>query len=150
MFIYYSLYLNKDLRLHGFNTFLTLAGLGKLDTNLNYLKDLIDTFSSLPEVYGILLGGSRSTKLFDKLSDYDVYIYINKEIPLEKRKIICEKIFEYYELNNTFWETEDNGILKKNKYSVDIIYRKISWLDEYLNKLLFEYKVNIGYTTCIW
>ena len=73
---------------------------------------LVEAFSKLEGIDAIMLGGSRADNTHDETSDYDLYIYINQEIPLEKRKEITDRYCEYMELNNQFWEMEDDGILK--------------------------------------
>jgi predicted nucleotidyltransferase len=114
------------------------------------VMEMVNDFSKLEEVDGILLAGSHATKTNDKDSDYDIYIYATKEIPLEKRKVICDKYCSYVELNNTFWETEDDGFLKEGNIAVEIIYRDLAWIDGLLNKTLVKCEADTGYTTCFW
>ena len=44
------------------------------------VNELFNELGSLEEVEAIALGGSRSTGRSDATSDYDVYVYINREI----------------------------------------------------------------------
>jgi len=120
-----------------------------IDINKTVL-DLSHGFSKLEEVKGILLAGSHATKTNDKNSDYDIYIYVSKEIALEKRKEITDKFFSYMELNNTFWEKEDDGVLLEDNIEVEIIYRDLNWIKSSLNRTLIECQADIGYTTCFW
>jgi hypothetical protein len=53
------------------------------------------------------------------------------------------------ELNNQFWETEDDGILYDGT-PVELIYRGFDWLDEELERVLFNHQAKTGYTTCFW
>lgn len=114
------------------------------------LKDMLNDFSKLEEVEGILLAGSHATKTNDKDSDYDIYIYMSKEISIEKRKIITDKFCSYMELNNTFWETEDDGRLKEDNIPIEIIYRELDFFDAVLNRTLIKCEADTGYTTCFW
>lgn len=114
------------------------------------VMEMVHEFSKLEEVEGILLAGSHATKTYDIDSDYDIYIYISREITLEKRKVITNKYFSYMELNNTFWETEDDGFLKENNIPVEIIYRELAWIDDLLNKTTVKCIAEVGYTTCFW
>lgn len=114
------------------------------------LKDMLNDFSKLEEVEGILLAGSHATKTNDKDSDYDIYTYVSKEISIEKRKIITDKFCSYMELNNTFWETEDDGVLKEDNIPIEIIYRDLDFFDTVLNRTLIKCEADIGYTTCFW
>ena len=122
-----------------------------IDNNINKrVIELVHEFSKLEEVKGILLAGSHATKTNDKNSDYDIYIYISKEITIKKRKEITDKFFKYIELDNTFWEQEDDGILTEGNIEVEIIYRDLNWIDSSLKRTLLEFQANTGYTTCFW
>lgn len=114
------------------------------------LIEMMNEFSNIEEVKGITLAGSYATKTNDADSDYDIYVYSSKEIPLEKRKIITDKFCSYMELNNTFWETEDDGILKESNIPIEIIYRDLEWISGALNRTLIDQQADIGYTTCLW
>lgn len=120
-----------------------------MNINENVMK-MVNDFSKLEEVDGILLAGSYATKTNDKNSDYDIYIYTTKEIPVEKRKAITDKYCSYMELNNTFWETEDDGFLKESNIPVEIIYRDLAWIDGLLDRTLVKCEADAGYTTCFW
>ena len=50
------------------------------------VEDLVLEFSKLEEIEGILLGGSQATNTTDSASDYDLYFYYSKEVPIEKRR----------------------------------------------------------------
>ncbi len=120
---------------------------------MNIDKDvinLVNEFSRLEQVEGILLAGSHATKTNDKESDYDIYIYTNYEIGLEERKKITTKLCSYIELNNTFWETEDDGVFTESNIEVEIIYRNLEWINSSLNRTLLRCEADIGYTTCFW
>lgn len=112
------------------------------------LQDMLNEFTKLEEVESILLAGSRATNRVDENSDYDIYIYTNKEIAIDKRKSITDTYCSYMELNNTFWETEDDGILREGEVPVEIIYRDMDFLEGFLNRTLIKCEADIGYTTC--
>lgn len=114
------------------------------------VTELIKKFSHLEEVEGILLAGSHALGTNDSNSDYDIYIYSSKSIDVSKRREICDEFFEYVEINNTFWETEDDGFLKDRKIPVEIIYRNIAWITENLDRVVYGFQADTGYTTCLW
>lgn len=113
-----------------------------------YFEGLIKEFKNLDEVEIIMLGGSKAINKDDELSDYDVYIYFDKYIEVEKRKRILDKYLKYYEIANKFWEEEDDGILKNNK-EIEIIYRNVEFLEEQFNNAFKEYNTSFGYSTCM-
>ena len=69
---------------------------------------LFSELSALPQVEAIALGGSRAGIHYDEKSDYDVYLYCTSPVSEEVRKDILSKYCMYMEIDNHFWETEDN------------------------------------------
>lgn len=116
----------------------------------NDITKMLDEFTKIETVEGIMLAGSRAVKTNDEFSDYDIYIYTKRDIPVNIRKTITDKYCCYMELNNCFWETEDDGILKDNNIPVEIIYRNLDWINDSLNRTIVDCKADTGYTTCFW
>ena len=110
---------------------------------------LINDFSEQPQVDAILLGGSRATDKSDEKSDYDIYIYVNSELPIEVRRGLLEQKCELLELDNRYWETEDNGILN-GQFLFDFVYRGLGWIEEHLTSVLNKGQASTGYSTCVW
>jgi predicted nucleotidyltransferase len=114
-----------------------------------YFNSLIDELSNLEAVEGILLSGSRAGQLYDESSDYDVYVYINQEIDVTIRKKITMNYCTYMDLDNRYWEIEDDGQLKSG-IDIELIYRNIESIDCILENVVFNHQANIGYSTCFW
>lgn len=114
------------------------------------LHAIVNEFSKLQEVEAILLAGSHTTGISDEYSDYDLYIYFNREITIVKREGITKKFCDYMEINNQFWEIEDDGVIRDGNIPIEIIYRNLDWIDAQLERVLFKYQADIGYTTCFW
>ena len=106
-------------------------------------------FTKLPEITAIALGGSRSGNNYDRSSDYDLYIYC-KSIPNKAvRKLILNKYCSYVELENQFWEVEDNCTLSDG-IDIDIIYRNINDFESNIENVVEKHQASNGYTTCFW
>lgn len=114
------------------------------------LKNMLREFANLEEVESILIAGSRTTDTVDLNSDYDVYIYAKDPIPVSQREAITSKYCSYKEINNQFWETEDDVCLIEENIPVDLVYRSLQWLDASLHRTLIMHEADIGYTTCFW
>ena len=106
-------------------------------------------FTKLPEVTAIVLGGSRSGNNYDKNSDYDLYIYCTNIPDKDVRKLILDKYCSYIELNNQFWEFEDDCTLSDG-IDIDIIYRNINDFENNIENVVEKYHAANGYTTCFW
>lgn len=114
-----------------------------------YLMSLIQELAELEQVQAIALAGSHSINMNDSMSDYDVYVYISESIPVKVRKTITEKHCSEMEVNNQFWEDEDDGVLKSGT-EIELIYRDMVWLDSELERVVFQHQGSTGYSTCFW
>lgn len=110
---------------------------------------LFQEFKNLPQIEAIALGGSRAGNNYDEKSDYDVYVYYTELIPEEIRNNILSKYCCNIEIENHFWEYEDNCKLK-NGIDIDIIYRKLDDFASAIENVVEKYHVSNGYTTCMW
>ena len=113
-----------------------------------FFNQTIDLFQQFEEVDAIVLGGSRTTGKHDLESDYDVYVYLNRELNTEKRRSALAQTCKYMEINNTYWEREDDCILS-NGINIDFIYRTIEDMTQSLVNTLENHNAQCGYTTCI-
>lgn len=113
-----------------------------------FFDQTINAFQKFEEVDSIVLGGSRSVNSNDENSDYDVYIYLNSWLDESKRRIILETTCSYLEINNTYWECEDDCILNDG-VRLEIIYRNLIDTDNSLSGTLLNHQANCGYSTCL-
>lgn len=113
------------------------------------IDKIVNEFKKFEEVEGMTLGGSHGAGTSDDKSDYDLYVYLNAPLDVEKRRNVLGKHCSYMEYDNHFWEPEDDGILQ-NGIDIELIYRSIDELDRNLEELLDLHKVSLSYTTCFW
>ncbi|MBQ7758595.1 DUF4037 domain-containing protein [Anaerotignum sp.] len=113
------------------------------------VEKLFDEFAALPQIEAIALGGSRAGEVYDKKSDYDVYLYCTSAIEEDVRLCILEKYCSFMEIGNHFWEYEDNCVLK-NGIDIDILYRDLDSFAENVASVVEQYQACNGYTTCMW
>lgn len=121
---------------------------GEAKMNKEAINGLVTDLSLLKEVKAITLGGSRSTGRADLTSDYDLYIYINNDVPLNQRQRITEKYCQYMELGNTYYELEEDGQLKDGTV-IEMIYRNINDFESQLKIHMEDYIAYGGYSTCL-
>lgn len=110
---------------------------------------LIERLIECDPIEAIGLGGSRATNLADAHSDYDLYIYLNQDLPLAVREQVFEGLFQIIEYDNQFWEREDDGIFLDG-IPIDILYRNIEDFDKALETTLLYHQAQNAYTTCLW
>ncbi|MFB8791590.1 MAG: nucleotidyltransferase domain-containing protein [Potamolinea sp.] len=114
------------------------------------VKAIADKFGNLPQVLAVALAGSRTTGVSNPTSDYDFYVYIQEEIPVETREIIAKEFAQRLEINNQFWEVGDEWIDNKTGCRVDIMYRTPQWIEQQLERVLIKHQASVGYSTCFW
>jgi len=108
----------------------------------------IEIFKDFDEVDALALGGSMATGKNDSASDYDVYVYLNKDLCTEKRKNALSQTCKYMEINNTFFEPEDDCTLNSGT-NLELIYRHTSNTIHTLSNHLENHIAWNGYTTCV-
>lgn len=116
------------------------------------IEDLFAEFAGLKEVEAIALGGSRASENqgnYDEKSDYDVYVYVTRDIEEAQRREILLKYCQTIEIGNHYWETEDNCTLE-NGVDLDIIYRQLDNFAGEAADVVFSHHSRNGYTTCMW
>lgn len=107
----------------------------------------ITELSARPEVEAVVLGGSRASGKNDALSDYDVYVYLCQPLSIAIRQEILQKTCRYIELNNTYWETEDDCVLNSG-VALELIYRNLADTEADLTRVLLNHQASSGYSTC--
>lgn len=114
------------------------------------LAQITSRYAEHEEVEAVLLAGSRATDDFDPKSDFDLYIYGETILHLDKRKSILCDFSDHMEYNNQYWETGDEGFLRDSHIGIDIMYRDLNWIRGEMERVVFQHQAGTGYTTCIW
>lgn len=112
-------------------------------------EQLIAELSALQAVEAIALGGSRAGEHFDKSSDYDVYLYCTGPVDEAVRKQILSRYCSIMEIGNSYWELEDNCVLKDG-IDIDILYRNLDSFTADVASVVELHQARNGYTTCMW
>lgn len=113
------------------------------------IERLFEELCDRPEVEALALGGSRATGKADSRSDYDIYIYLTKELPNQVRSDILTRYCSVCEIGNHYWESEDNCTLH-NGIDIDIIYRDLDVFTGEIEHVVEQYNAGNGYTTCLY
>ena len=112
-------------------------------------EKLFEELAQLEQVEAVVLGGSRAGEQYDQDSDYDVYVYLKAPISPEIRRELLGKYCSYMEIQNQFWELEDDCILN-NGIEIEFIYRSLDDFEQELQKVVLEHQPHNAYTTCMW
>src|SRR5581483_2814127 len=95
---------------------------------------LAQAFGTFSQVLAVAFGGSRAGGLDDPYSDFDLYVYTTREVPIDERRKL---LGEHAEIGNQFWEPGDESIDQPTGARIDIMYRTPEWIEGQLDRILF-------------
>jgi catechol 2,3-dioxygenase-like lactoylglutathione lyase family enzyme len=111
------------------------------------VQRLTQAFGELPQVLAVVLAGSRAAATSDLASDFDLYVYRLRRVPVDFRRTL---LGESAEIDNSFWETGDEWSDPSTGTQIDIMYRSPEWIEAQLDRVLSRQEASLGYTTCFW
>lgn len=112
--------------------------------------EIVNTFSLLPEVFAIALGGSRVATDADRWSDCDIYVYTTGRIPLDVRRELAGRYDPQPEIANTWFGEEDGWTDSASGTAIDLMYRDRAWIEATLRDVIERHQASVGYTTAHW
>lgn len=113
---------------------------------MEILQKVVEEFSQLDYIDAICLSGSRTGKVFDESSDFDIYIYSSKPVDIEFRQKFANQYALKAEVGNDFFGDGDELILPNN-IGLDLMYRNTNWLSEEISRVWDSHQVGVGYST---
>lgn len=116
----------------------------------NILKEIANHYAQLDCVFAVVQAGSRTSGQSDELSDYDIYVYSDMEIPVEFRTELAKMYSNDYEIDNRYFETGDEWNLKAEygASGMDFMFRSINWIQDCIENVYNKHYASNGYTTC--
>lgn len=116
--------------------------------NNTLFKMIIDEYKQFPEVQAIAIGGSIAGNTSDNNSDIDVYIFITKDIPIEKRLNLTKQYSQNYEVGGEYFGPGDEFFVEKLNKQLDVMYWNIDWFENTVQNIWHKHYPSNGYTTC--
>jgi predicted nucleotidyltransferase len=113
-------------------------------------EGIADCYRLLPQVRAVILAGSRTTSFANVDSDVDLYVYTETPVPLVRRAHIARARSEHAEVGNFFWEPGDEWVEAGSGVRVDVMFRRVAWIEEQLARVLIAHHASVGYSTCVW
>src|SRR5260221_11427399 len=84
------------------------------------IQRLTQAFGKVPQVLAVVIGGSRAAATSDVASDYDLYVYTVRKLPVDFRRTL---LGESAEIDNRFWEPVDECTDPSTVTQIVIMYR---------------------------
>lgn len=113
---------------------------------MDILNEIVKHFSANEAVLAVVLGGSSQNKTFDEMSDFDIYVYSKKPIPVEYREELIQKYAKNFELDNRRWENGDEFI-GADGAAYDIMYRDKGFIEGTIDWVYNKHNAAMGYST---
>jgi len=114
------------------------------------IEAIVACFSPRPEVVAIALGGSRASERIDSLSDYDIYVFLDAEIPLDARRDLAARFDPQPEIGNTWFGPGDEWTDRPDGTAVDIMYWDRTGFECDLRAVIEMHRPTLGYSTAFW
>ena len=108
---------------------------------------ILQEFINWSSVWAIAIGGSGVNKTSDNLSDIDVYIFVENNIPVSKRENIIKKYSSKYEVGGEYFGSGDEFLVDKLNQQLDVMYCNVKWFEDAVNNVWFKHYPSNGYTT---
>lgn len=112
------------------------------------IQEIINNYTLFNEVKAIAIGGSSSAKTSDNISDIDVYIFVEKDIPIEKRAKLIQKYSTKAEIGGEYFGSGDEFLVDCINQQLDVMYWNTTWFENSIKNVWEKHYPSNGYTTC--
>lgn len=111
-------------------------------------NQIINEYKAFTQVKSIAVGGSNTAKTSDKMSDIDIYVFVNKDIPIADRELLVKKYSSKYEVGEEYFGSGDEFFADKIGQQLEVMYWNINWFEKTVENIWEKYYPANGYTTC--
>jgi Domain of unknown function (DUF4037) len=111
-----------------------------------FLKEIAQAYGAIPGVEAVAWCGSAAMGVADAHSDFDFYVYTSAPVAIESRRAVISERSQHAQLNNTFWELEDEWIDREGR-RFNAMYRSCDFVLGEIVGRLERYSADLGYTT---
>ncbi|HET6437243.1 MAG TPA: hypothetical protein VFG59_04225 [Anaeromyxobacter sp.] len=105
-------------------------------------------YAALPGVEAVAMAGSRASERADRCSDVDLYVYADTLPPPQMRAEIARGTPR--EMGNQFFEPGDEWIDEASGAHLDVMFRRLAFIEDELDRLLVRHEARVGYSTALW
>ena len=109
---------------------------------------IIKEYKAFEQVNAIAVGGSATAKTSDKMSDIDVYVFVEHDIPVSEREKLVKKYSSKYEVGGEYFGSGDEYFVDKLEKQLDVMFWNTGWFEETVINIWDKHYASNGYTTC--
>lgn len=112
------------------------------------IDTIIDEYKKFNQIKAIAIGGSGVNNYADNLSDIDLYVFVEKEIPIQEREALVKKYSSKYEVGGEYFGSGDEFLADTFGKQFDVMFWNVNWFENIVSNVLGKYYPSNGYTTC--
>ena len=111
------------------------------------IENILNHYKKYQQVKAIAIGGSGTAKTSDNLSDIDVYVFNENDIPVSDREEIVKQYSSKYEVGGEYFGSGDEFFVDELNQQLDIMYWGVNWFSDIVNNVWIKHYPSNGYTT---
>ncbi len=115
---------------------------------MSEITSYLEKYFSIPGVRAVGVGGSRSANSFDSTSDYDIYVFTERELDKEEREKIILPVSSRYEICGDYFGPGDEYFVDALGVEFDVMFFNTSWFEDIVRSVWIDGRASNGYTTC--
>ena len=108
---------------------------------------IINEYKKFNQVKAIAIGGSSAANTSDNISDIDVYVFIEKDIPVKEREKIVKSISSIYEVGGEYFGAGDEYFVDSMNKQFDVMFWNTNWFESVVDNVWIKNYPSNGYTT---
>ena len=115
---------------------------------INKINGIINEYRTFSQVKAIAEGGSSAAGTSDKMSDIDLYVFVDKGIPLKDRENLIKKYSTKYEAGGEYFGSGDEFLADCIGRQFDVMFWDTNWFENTVKNVWEKHYPSNGYTTC--
>ena len=115
---------------------------------IDWSSDIINEYEAFSQVRAIAAGGSSSAHTSDNMSDIDVYVFVEHDIPVSDREALVKKYSTKYEVGGEYFGPGDEFFADNIGLQFDVMFWNTGWFEDTVQNVWEKHYPSNGYTTC--
>ena len=111
------------------------------------LINILNAYKDLSEVKAVAIGGSSVANTSDNISDIDIYVFVDKDIPIDIRNKIVKNYSSKYEVGGEYFGSGDEFYVDKLGQQLDVMYWNTEWFYSVIDNVWTKHYPSNGYST---
>ena len=109
---------------------------------------IVEEYKKFQQTVAVAVGGSQTAQTADSQSDIDTYVFVENEIPVEKRLQLIKKYSTKYEAGCEYFGAGDEFFVDNMNRQLDVMFMDKKWIEDIVENVWEKHYPSNGYTTC--